>query len=277
MTTTERLRARLSAELDDLGPMPDLAPAAARAGSRTLRRRRLAVGAALGVAAVGGGSVVAAQGGSEPRDPVAVEPSPTPSVAPAPDPMADGTVTTDEWDESVRGTLEALLPARYGEVSTAPAERNRAQQFTTSGGDPRLQLRVGLQGRDRGDESGWSCADQGQARPLLTCAEAQLADGWFAVATTELTGPTGDGGAAAYGTSLLFLNDGVFLELSAAELGWDGLEPNRPANLAAQELVDLASTPEFLEMVHAGVEWTREQPEPSHSVVDVPDPVWPTP
>ena len=35
---TEDLRARLTAELDQLGPMPDLAPQAARAGARVLRR-----------------------------------------------------------------------------------------------------------------------------------------------------------------------------------------------------------------------------------------------
>jgi hypothetical protein len=277
-STTEHLRERLSEELDHLGPIPDLAPAAARAGARVLRRRRLAAGSALGVAALGGGVFAAAQGGgSRPEDSALVDPTGTPSSAVSADPMADGTVTGGEWNETVRSTLESLLPARYGAVATSPPERNRAQQFTTSGGDPRLQMWVGVGGVDASDKSSWSCASQGRARPLLSCEEARLDGDWLAVATTELTGATADGGAPAYGTSLLFVNDGVFFQLSAAELGWDGLEPNGPAKLGAQELVDLASTPAFLEMVRVGVEWRLDQPEPTGSVVEVPDPVWPTP
>ncbi len=274
---TEDLRARLTAELDQLGPMPDLAPQAARAGARVLRRRRLAAGSALGVAAVGGGGFAASLGDGSRSDSVVTDPSGSPSVAAPVDPMADGTVTTEEWHEAVRGTLESLLPARYGAVTTAPAERSRAQLFTTAGGDPRLQIGLGVGGRDATDKTSWSCASQSEARPLLTCAEAELADGWRAVATTELTGATSDGGAPAYGTALLFVNDGVFFQLSAAELGWDGLEPNGPANLTAQELVDLASTPAFLEMVRVGVEWRLDQPEPVGSIVETTDPVWPTP
>ena len=209
MTTTEQLRVRLTAELDQLAPMPDVTSAAARAGTRVLRRRRLAVGSALGVAAVGGSVVALAQDESRP-EPAAIDPSGAPSVAAPVDPMADGTVTTEEWHEAVRSTLESELPARYGAVTTAPAERNRAQAFTTAGGDPRLEMWVGVQGRDPGDRTNWSCASQERARPLLTCAEARLDDGWLAVATTELTGATEDGGAPAYGTSLEFVNDGVF-------------------------------------------------------------------
>lgn len=274
---TEQLRARLSDELDELGPMPDLAPAAARAGGRILRRRRLAAGSVLGVAAVGGGVVAMGQGGADPSRGVATEPSATPAVAPSPDPMADGTVTTEEWHETVRSTLESVLPARYGTTSILPAERNLAQLLATSGGDPRVQVRVSVQGSVASDETTSSCAAQGRARPLLTCEEAHLDGGWFAVATTELAGATEDGGAAAYGTSLLFMNDGVFFQLYVDELGWDGIEPNQPAGIAAQELVDLASTPEFLEMVRVGVEWRRDRPEPPTLVLDGPEPVWPTP
>jgi hypothetical protein len=274
-STTELLRSRLSDELEELGTIPDLAPAAARAGGRILRRRRLAVGSALGVAALGGGVLTLGQGGTDPGSPAAIDPSGT--VTPAADPMADGTVTTEEWHETVRGTLEALLPARYGTVATAPAERNRAQQFTTSGGDPRLQLRVSVNGSVGSDARTSSCADLNRARSLLTCEEAQLPDGWFAVSTTELAPATGDGGAAAYGTVLEFMNDGVYFELYADELGWDGLEPNQPAGLAAQELIDLASTAEFLAMVRVGVEWQLDQPEPAGSIYEATDPVWPTP
>ena len=274
-STTELLRSRLSEELEELGTVPDLAPAAARAGGRILRRRRLAAGSALGVAAVGGGALAWGQGGTDPVAPAAIDR--TPSAAPAPDPMADGTVTTKEWHETVRSTLESLLPSRYGAIATAAAERNRAQLFTTSGGDPRLQVWVSVQGQAASDHTDWSCAGQDRARPLLTCAEARLDGGWLAVATTELAAATSDGGAPAYGTSLVFVNDGVFAELSVVELGWDGLGPNRPADLAAQELVDLASTPEFLQMVRVGVEWTLGQPEPAGSIYDATDPVWPTP
>lgn len=273
--TTEHLRARLAAELDDLGPMPDLAPVAERAGSRILRRRRLAVGSVLGVAAVGGGSL-ATQGGSERGGNMAETPSASPSV----DPLADGRVTDDEWHETVRGTLESVLPERYGATSIAPEDPNRAQTFTTSGGDPRLQLFVAVQGRPRGeganDQVVSGCAALGEARPLLSCAEAELADGWFAVATTERTGPTGDGGAAAYGTALTFLNEGVMLQVYAEELDWDGIEPNDPANLTAEELIDMAETPEFLEMTRVGVQWARDLPE-RELLYNGPDPVWPTP
>ncbi len=274
-STTELLRSRLSDELEELGTIPDLAPAAARSGGRILRRRRLAVGSALGVAALGGGVLTLGEGGADPAGPAAIDPSG--SVTPAADPMADGTITTEEWHETVRGTLEALLPTRYGTVETAPAERNRAQMFTTSSGDPRLQVWLGVGGRAASDRTDWSCAAQDRARSLLTCEEAQLDDGWLAVATTELAPATGDGGAAAYGTALLLVNDGVFVELSAAELGWDGIEPNGPANLGAQELVDLASTPEFLDLVRVGVEWQLDQPEPAGSIYEATDPVWPTP
>ena len=239
-STTEQLRARLSDELDDLGSMPDLAPAAARAGTRILRRRRLAAGSALGVAAVGGGMLVVGQGDADPDNPAAVDMTDT--ATPAADPMADGTVTTEEWHETVRGTLEGVLPARYGTVATAPAERNRAQAFTTSGGDPRLQVWAAVQGSVGSEAATSSCADIGRARDLLTCEEAHLADGWFAVATTELAPATGDGGAPAYSTVLEFMNDGVYFQLHANELGWDGIEPNGPAGLTARELVDLAST-----------------------------------
>ncbi len=272
---TEQLRARLTAELDQLEPIPDVAPAAARAGTRLLRRRRLAAGSALGVAAVGGGVFASSLGGSRSVDSTVIDPAMTPSLAASADPMADGMVTTAEWHETVRSTLESLLPARYGTVTTAPAERNRAQAFTTSGGDPRLEMWVGVGGRDAGDRTNWSCAAQERARPLLSCAEAHLDDGWLAVATTELAGATSDGGAPTYGSALLFVNDGVFFNLSAHERGWDGVEPNGPANIDAQELVDLASTPEFLEMVRVGAAWTVDQPEPSGSLVDVPDLVWP--
>ena len=248
-TTTELLRARLSDELEELGSIPDLAPAAARAGSRILRRRRLAAGSALCVTAVGGATFALGQGGADPVGPAAVDPS----EPAAPDPMADGT------------------------VATAPAERNRAQQFTTAGGDPRLQVRVSVQGAVGNDAATSSCAEQGRARQLLTCEEARLPDGWFAVATTELAPATGDGGAPAYGTVLQFVHDGVFFELYADELGWDGIEPNQPAGLSAEELVDLASAPAFLEMVRIGVEWELDQPEPAGGIYGGPEPVWPTP
>ena len=97
------------------------------------------------------------------------------------------------------------------------------------------------------------------------------------MATTELAPATGDGGAAAYGTVVELINDGVFFELYVDELGWDGLEPNQPAGLSAQELIDLASTPAFLEMVRVGVEWQLDQPEPTGSIYEATDPVWPTP
>ena len=51
--TTEQLRARLAAELDELGPMPDVSARAARVGGRIVRRRRIATASLAGVAGVG--------------------------------------------------------------------------------------------------------------------------------------------------------------------------------------------------------------------------------
>lgn len=267
--TTEDLRARIAAELGDLGALPDLVPAAARAGARTLRRRRLAAGSALGVVAVGGGVLATSQGNSGDSGRVASETAPSMLDA-----LADGHVTDDEWHEAVRGTLEALLPERYGETSIAPPDRNRAQMFHTSGGDPRLQLYVSVSGRDRSDRSDHSCASQGRARDLMSCEEAELGDGWFGVATTERTPATEDGGSAAYGTALMLYNEGVSVSLYAEELDWDGIEPNDPANLSAPELIAMVESPEFLEMTQVGVEWARELPD-SETLYGGPRPVWP--
>ena len=58
--TTEQLRARMAAELDELGPMPDVSARAARAGGRIVRRRRIAAGSLVGVAGVGACSFLGA-------------------------------------------------------------------------------------------------------------------------------------------------------------------------------------------------------------------------
>ncbi len=295
--TIEGLRERLALELDDLGPAPDPVPAAARQGAAVVRRRRLAGGTAVAVAgvasAVGGGYLL------RPGDTAAPEPDDDviatsgPSAPAAPDPLADGHVTTEEWNETVRRTLEEILPDRYQAVTTLPPEAGSAQFFGTEGGEPRLELAASVQGREeredvRTDETSWSCASQDAARGLLTCAEASFGDGWFAVATTEYTDPTGDPrsdqGPATYGTDLLVLHDDVFFGLHPKELGWDEVSPNRPAGITAEELVAMARTPEFLEMMRVGVQWqidwtppkSRDEDGETTVYLDYAEPSWPS-
>ena len=84
--TTEQLRARMAAELDELGPMPDLSTRAAREGGRILRRRRIATGSLLGVAGVGACSLLGAvAAGALPGSDGRVADHPTPRPVPSPD------------------------------------------------------------------------------------------------------------------------------------------------------------------------------------------------
>ena len=83
--TTEQLRARMAAELDELGPMPDLSARAARQGGRILRRRRIAAGSLLGVAGIGGCSLLGAvAAGALPGSDGRVADHPTLSPTPRP-------------------------------------------------------------------------------------------------------------------------------------------------------------------------------------------------
>lgn len=282
--TTDTLRRRIDAELDVLEPMPDLTSAAVRAGRTRLRRRRLASGSLLGVAAVGGGlvaGVALTDSEPEPKTPTALDPS-GPTQGPVDhDPLADGRVTTHERDEAVRAGLEAVLPERYGAVSVLAKERNRIQMFGTAGGQPPIQIAVATNGRQRAsvtgpDETEWSCASQSQARPILSCAEASLGNGWFAVAVNERADATEEAGSTpTYGSTLLVLNDGVWSELAVSELGWDGYVENDPAGITAQELLEMAQDPAYLEMLEVDAAWQPDRDLP-HMVVEVPDPVWPS-
>ena len=84
--TTEQLRARMAAELDELGPMPDLTARAARAGGRIVRRRRIAAGSLAGVAGVGACSLIGAvAAGALPGSGGRVADHPTPRPVPSAD------------------------------------------------------------------------------------------------------------------------------------------------------------------------------------------------
>lgn len=280
--TTEQLRRRIDAELDDLDPIPDLSGAAARAGRVRLRRRRLAGGSLLGVAAVGSGLAVGqVLTGSDPdrTTPTATDRTQGPDGPSTPDPLADGRVTTAERDEAVRAGLEAVLPERYGAVSVLPKVRHEIQMFGTAGGDPQIRIALATSGRTgdtSSDEQDWSCASQEAARPILSCAEAELGNGWFAVATTELAGATEEPGSTpTYGSALLVLNDGVWSELAVSDLHWDGRSENQPAGLDAEEMIAMAQDPAYLDMLRVDAAWQPVGRGP-HMVVDVPEPVWPS-
>jgi len=266
--------------------MPDAVGAAVRAGRARVRRRRVAGGSLLGVAVVGGGSLVAGVTltGSEPDEstPTAVDPSGAPTAPVRPDPLADGRVSTAERNEAVRAGLEQVLPERYGDVSVLPKERNQLQTYGTAGGDPQIRVAVVTSGRGRGedptsDEREWSCARQSAARPILTCAEAELGDGWFAVAVTERAAATEEPGSTpTYGSTLLVLNDGVWSELAVSDLHWDGRSENQPAGVDAEELLEMAQDPAYLDLLEVDAAWQAGDRRTLHSVSRVPDPVWPS-
>lgn len=80
---TDDLRDRLARELDVLQPPPDLVPGALRAGSRVVRRRRLAAGSLFG--ALGVGAAIAVPMALDAR-PQGVTPSPAGDPDPTPEP-----------------------------------------------------------------------------------------------------------------------------------------------------------------------------------------------
>lgn len=286
--STDDLRSRLDRELDELGPIPDVLPAATRVGASRLRRRRALAGSALGLAAVAGGVVaVGVLGGADPGErPGSVATDP-PAPAPRPDPLADGTVTPAEWNETVRATLAEALPGRYGDVDVLPRQSQVVQYWGTAEGDPRLQLDVHVAGWLRSEdpsrrEQDQGCAGLQQARELHDCAEATFGDGWLAVATVDLL-PPGNGGTLAegerltlpphdpenppedwsWGTVLTVMNDGIRVEVGVAELGWDGVADNGPPGISVEELVALAQAPAFQELLEVGARWWYDEPEPA--------------
>lgn len=285
--STDDVRSRLERELDELGPAPDVLPAATRVGASRLRRRRALAGSALGLTAVVGVVAVGALSGTDPdaerRGSIATDPS-----EPArPDPLADGTVTPAEWKEAVRTTLAAVLPGRYGDVRVLPKEDGTVQYWGTTGGDPQLQLDVHVAGWMRSDDPARRERDQGctglnRARELHDCAEASFGDGWLAVATVDLL-PPGNGGSLAegerltlpphdpdnppedwsWGTVLTVMNDGIRVEVGVAELGWDGVADNSAPGISMEELVALAQAPAFRELLEVGARWWYDEPEPA--------------
>lgn len=286
--SVDDLRSRLERELDDLGPAPDVLPAATSVGASRWRRRRALAGTTLGLAAVVGGAVAvgvlgAADPNAERRGSVATDPS---SPAPPPDPLADGRVTQAEWDETVRASLASVLPARYGGVSVLPRAPQVVQYWGTDGGEPRLQLDVHVAGWLRSEdparrEREKGCAGLQRARELHDCAEATFGDGWLAVATVDLL-PPGNGGSLAegerltlpphdpdnppddwsWGTVLTVMNDGVLVEVGVSELGWDGVEDNDPPGISVDELVAVAQEPAFQDLLEVGVRWWYDEPDP---------------
>lgn len=285
--STEELRAHLARELDELGLEPDLVSGATARGARVVRRRRALGGAALAVAAVVGGAAATGllAGGDDARsekDLEVAEDSPAPP--PAWDPLADGHVTTAEWERVVAEALGSALPERYGAVGPIDSELD-VQMYGTAGGDPRLQIAVRTAGWLRSEDprryrQDQSCAAITQARELYSCQQAEFGDGWFAVVTTDLLPPGnrsyGEGERVeippydpdnvpedwAFATELHVMNEGVSFRMRAEELGWDGMSGNDLAGITDQELLAAAQDPAFLAMVEVGVRWWYDEPRP---------------
>jgi hypothetical protein len=289
---TDELRAHLARELDEIGPGPDLVPAAAARGATALRRRRTVAGAALAVAAVAAGTAAAGllQPGDAPagREDLQLAPDPTP---PNPwDPLADGHVTEAEWKRAVSEALTAALPGRYGTVAPIDSAFD-VQMYGTAGGDPQLQLDVHAAGWHRSEDPqayrrDQSCAAIDRARELYSCDEVAFGDGWFAVVTTDLTPPGnrsyGENERVeippydpdhipedwTFGTELHLMNEGVSFRMGVGELGWDEISGNDLPGISDQELLAAAQDPGFLAMVEVAVQWWYDEPDPVPVEID---------
>lgn len=286
---TDDLRARLARELDDIGPAGDMAGAAASQGAHVVRRRRVAGGAtvALAAAAIAGIAVAGLPGSSDPAPPprndVASDTTPS-EPEPGWDPLADGHVTRAEWTRAVGETLSAVLPERYGSVAPIDTDFD-VQMFGTEGGEPRLQLDLDVSGWHRSEHpvryQDHTCAAIDAARELYDCSEVSFGDGWHALVETGLL-PPGNAGPFeegerieippydpdnipadwTFGTEVHLFNEDVSVRLGYSELGWDEISGNDHPGITDDELLAAVQAPEFLELVGVGVQWWYDAPRP---------------
>lgn len=294
--TTEDLRRRMADELAGFGEIPDLATAAIAAGRRRRRRRRRAAGALAGAALAacaavpvallaggGGSSAPTPQPGRIATDPVGPPTELQRAAAVRATVEADGVVTRAEWDRAVVATLDALLPSRFGSVEAVA--NDAVSEVRTTTGSPRLELWLGVGGVDgRVDvQPGWGgCRELRDAAAsvefrfdVLDCADARLRDGLRARAELEhvVTGTESDTpGSETYGGSLIVLGETVFTELAVG-----AVDRGTPAGIEADELLAIAVSEDYLDLLRIGVLWARDA-EPTHGGASIgasSDPVWP--
>ena len=295
--TTDDLRRRMEAELDDFPTLPDLTESALTGGRQRRRHRRL-----TGVAA---GSVLAALAvvpvlllavpqdapdrASRPTD-VATDPTaPVDAQEAAREQAAglrtaaesDGVVTEAEWDDAVVATLDALLPPRFRGVDRTA--NDAVVMVRTRAGSPQLDLWMAVTGY-AGDRSiqpghgGCPQVEEAAARSdadwdILDCSDARFGNGFQALGTSEriVGGQQSDSyGVETYAGALLLLHDRLFVEVGIKPVGVEA-----PLSVTTDELVALAQDPDFLDLVRVGVAHARDRTDPEESAFERVDPVWP--
>lgn len=236
-----QLRDRLTGELDLLPPMPDLTDAVRRQGLATRRRRRAAAGLAVGVTAIGAGYVVPQLGGgSAPatEDRRAADPATTsPAAAPV------RAVTEAQWRAAILDTFTALLPERFGPV--VDNNDDEGQHFDVAGDRP-FWFHFSVRGRAPIDTEPYDC--RVVVVPGEPCVDDVLPGGWQVVAAHQRADDPSE-----------------FAELTLshdhlAATAYFFTEDLRPVPLTDDELVAIAGTPEFRQLVRLGVDYAATRP-----------------
>ena len=174
-----------------------------------------------------------------------------------PDPMADGMVTTEEWHETVRSdagvaAARSLRRGRRRLRLSATGRRRSPRPAETRG----WRCGSAWAGGTPVDRTNWSCAAQERARPLLSCAEAHLDDGWLAVATTELAGATSGRRCAGVRHGTVVRERRRLLQPVRPRAGLGRHRAQRPGQPRGPGAGRPGVHAEFLEMVRVGVAWT---------------------
>jgi hypothetical protein len=110
---------------------------------------------------------------------------------------------------------------------------------------------------------------------IIGCADARLRDGLRAQAELEhvVSGTESDTpGSETYGGSLIVLGETVF-----TQLGVGPVDRGTPARIAADELLTIGTSEDYLDLLRIGVAWARDA-RPTHGGTAIgpeSDPVWP--
>ena len=262
-----RLRERIAGELEVLTPMPDLTDAVRRQGLARRRRRRAATGLAVSVTAIGAGYALPQIGsggpGAVPQDRFATDgASTTAGVPQGPE------VSEEQWRAAIRDTFAALLPERFGPV-VDNADRE-GQHFDVAGAEP-FWFHFSVRGRAPMDTAPYDCSvivDSGKP-----CVEEVLRGGWRLVAAHDRSDDSSEFAEVTLSHDTLYATAYLFTE------------DLRPVPLTDDELVDIARSPRFRELVRLGVDYAATRPAPDQWMMlgengeqttgTIPRPTWP--
>jgi hypothetical protein len=260
MTTTDELRDRMTAEVDELGVMPDLVSSALSQGAKVRRRRFAATGAMAGVAAMVGAvaftNVAGSIGGdSAARQSVSASAPGAGSSRELPSDPAD--ITEADLEAAVAQTFSGLLPERFGDVevtsTTVGGKRTTRFQLTT---EPNLHLVVSFL-----DKKIFTTKRDG----LKECSKKRdpLVGGWYACSDSD-SGVTvnTDSGRKEYFAywSTNLENSGVVASFSIYKNNNENRDPTT-IEIADEEAVKMVRSPEFIELQNLLADYTGEHPE----------------